>query len=45
MMSAQSAPPRDSRQSLVAAETLTAFFRSYVAAMATDRPKKALSPI
>jgi adenosylhomocysteine nucleosidase len=33
------------RQSLVAAETLTAFFRSYVAAMANDRPKKALSPI
>ena len=33
------------RQSLVAAEALTAFFRSYVAAMATDRPKKALSPI
>ncbi|MGQ0554321.1 MAG: phosphorylase family protein [Nitrospiraceae bacterium] len=33
------------RQSLVAAETLTSFFRSYVAAMATDRPKKALSPI
>jgi len=24
---------------------LTAFFRSYVAAMATNRPKKALSPI
>ncbi len=33
------------RQSLVAAEALTAFFRSYVAAMATERPKKALSPI
>ncbi|MBH0202555.1 MAG: hypothetical protein HP496_09765 [Nitrospira sp.] len=33
------------RQSLVAGEALTAFFRSYVAAMATDRPSKILSPI
>lgn len=33
------------RQSLVAAEALTAFFRGYVAAMATDRSKKSLSPI
>ena len=33
------------RQSLVAAEALTAFFRSYVAAMATERPRKELSPI
>jgi len=32
------------RQSLVAAKALTAFFRSYVAAMATQRPKKELSP-
>ena len=32
------------RQSLVAAEALTAFFRSYVAAMATDPQKKELSP-
>ncbi len=33
------------RQSLVAAEALTAFFRSYVAAMATGRSKKECSPI
>ena len=33
------------RQSLVAAEALTAFFRGYVAAMATERPRKELSPI
>jgi adenosylhomocysteine nucleosidase len=32
------------RQSLIAAEALTAFFRSYAAAMATERPKKELSP-
>ena len=32
------------RQSLVAAEALTAFFRSYAAAMATDPQKKELSP-
>jgi adenosylhomocysteine nucleosidase len=32
------------RQSLVAAEALTAFFRSYAAAMATERSKKELSP-
>lgn len=31
------------RQSLVAAEALTAFFRSYAVAMATERPKKELS--
>lgn len=33
------------RQSLVAAEALTAFFRSYVEAMATERSRKELSPI
>lgn len=32
------------RQSLVAAEALTAFFRSYASAMATERQKKELSP-
>jgi adenosylhomocysteine nucleosidase len=32
------------RQSLIAAEALTAFFRQYVEAMATERQKKELSP-
>lgn len=32
------------RQSLIAAEALRVFFRTYAAAMATERPKKELSP-
>ena len=32
------------RQSLIAAEALMAFFRAYAVAMATERPKKELSP-